>query len=191
MERPGVAIPSIGSGTNVKAGVIALDVHHCRLLLIQSNRHFFGFPKGQCQSLETLRDCAQRELEEETSLTLNVARYHAVVAYKNVTMFLLHTRVDDNLHITPWRIPLQNNDSTAVGWIRMACIFEMNTRGVMPLNAMTMYFLQPLISPTRPLVKYRLPYTKSRRTYHRRPITSKDDAKEEDIPNRVKPPAVQ
>ncbi len=53
-----------------KAGVLIYNGKTQKVLLIQSKGNFWGFPKGSLEIGEKVKDCALRELKEETGIEL-------------------------------------------------------------------------------------------------------------------------
>ena len=130
---------------SVTAGVCVISPQG--VLLSQSHNLFWGFPKGILEKDETLVECALRELEEETGLTLTRKDLHTVVfsfQYKKV-----HRTVSIFFHVSPKPIVLDPNkdfisDVTGFAFIQPACILELVYANVIKINYFTRVLLNIL-----------------------------------------------
>ena len=101
-----------------KAGVILHNIETNKILVIQSRGNLWGFPKGSFEEGETSRDCAKRELKEETGIIINIDLLKTEYNVNNlVSYFYVKYPVIDNINIQEDK----NNDATGIGWIKVEC----------------------------------------------------------------------
>ena len=80
----------------IKAGVIVYDNDSRFLLVKNSIGGKLGFPKGECEiingKVETLKECAARELKEETSLVIDSSLLNPNNTWykEHITFYLVH-----------------------------------------------------------------------------------------------------
>jgi len=102
-----------------KAGGIL--IYNGKVLIVQSRSNKWGFPKGGFEKEENAVECAQREVNEETSFNVKFRDDDMKVKYKDTTFFVKHLQneppeIDDTYLKTP------GNDCTGIGWIRLSCL---------------------------------------------------------------------
>ena len=104
-----------------KAGVVLYDPTTTKVLLVQSRGHLWGPPKGTLQYGESKRQCAIREVKEETGLTISDDSFTAAANLSNkATYFYMETpecKVSVQSHIV-------DNDANGIGWIKLDCLEE-------------------------------------------------------------------
>ena len=104
-----------------KAGVFVYDPKSDKVLLVQSRGNLWGPPKGTIKYGETERECAIRELEEETSIVLSPDQFtkayniHYKAYYFYSEMDLCEVKAKEHVY---------DNDVNAVGWIKPKCLQE-------------------------------------------------------------------
>lgn len=104
-----------------KAGVFVCC--NDRVLLTQSYNNFWGIPKGQMEQYDqTIKNCAERELREETGLnvTLNEENLYKIL-FENCYIYKITVDNMDVVNINN----LNNLDSTGIGWIKYECAFDL------------------------------------------------------------------
>ena len=120
----------------LKAGVIIFNTDKTKVLSVQNNyvkkNGKWGFPKGHLEVLETISKCAQRELEEETSLKINISMNDPKVKINNTTYFIyfIDESIINKLHI------IDTNEIRDIKFLDIDKISNMNTNKEM-LLAMT------------------------------------------------------
>jgi 8-oxo-dGTP pyrophosphatase MutT (NUDIX family) len=118
-----------------KAGVFM----YCgdKILLTQSYNTYWGIPKGQMEQYDfTTKNCAERELKEETGLSINLMDEHLYkILFDNCYIYKIKV---DNMSIVNLN-NLDNLDSTGIGWINFSCAFDLQ------LNLVTKTILMSLI----------------------------------------------
>ena len=109
-----------------KAGVFIYDPIACKVLLVQSRGHLWGSPKGTMKYNETYRQCAIREVKEETGLDITDCDFlYNTVLYHNAVYFYLEI---PECEVTPQEHIL-GNDANAVGWIKPDCLEQCISNG--------------------------------------------------------------
>ena len=123
----------------LKAGII-LYTKDKKVLLVQSRGRLWGFPKGKANEFEEPKDCAVREVFEETGLTINKDLLtKSINIHKNVYYFLLEIE-ECNLEI---QHNLIGNDANGIGWFNIDCLLrggiELNQHCKVILGSITFY----------------------------------------------------
>lgn len=91
------------------------------LLESQNKGHFWGFPKGHVEGDETLKETAEREIKEETQLTLPIDTSFKVYTeydlpngnHKQMTLFTADLTANEDIH-------LQAEEIKNCGWFNYA-----------------------------------------------------------------------
>lgn len=91
------------------------------LLESQNKGHFWGFPKGHVEGEETLKQTAEREIKEETQLTLPIdTSFHVYTEYdlpngnrKQMTLYTADLEANEDIH-------LQAEEIKNCGWFNYA-----------------------------------------------------------------------
>lgn len=102
-----------------KTGVFIYDPTANKILLIQSNNNLWGPPKGTLNYNETIKECAIREVYEETGITISPEKFTKAINIQNkATYFYMET------HVCKVEIPqnIENNDATGISWININCL---------------------------------------------------------------------
>jgi ADP-ribose pyrophosphatase YjhB (NUDIX family) len=114
-----------------KAGVFIYDPKEDRVLLVQSRGHLFGPPKGTLQINELEKNCAIREVKEETGLDISSKHFTRAVKIRNraiyyyLEMDTCHINVQDNM---------KDNDANGITWIKIKCLENAINNGNIVLN---------------------------------------------------------
>ena len=114
-----------------KAGVFIHDPEEQRVLLVQSRGHLWGLPKGTLNMGESDRECAVREVKEETGLTLTYddftraikIRNRAVYFYTEMNTCEVNVQTDDH-----------ENDANGVAWVKIDCLEQCIYDGHIKIN---------------------------------------------------------
>ena len=69
-------------GKGKKAGVFIYDPVQKKILIVQSRGHLWGAPKGSLNVGETIKECAIREVKEETNLDLSKHKFDRYINIK-------------------------------------------------------------------------------------------------------------
>ena len=114
-----------------KAGVILHDITNNSILLIQSRGNLWGFPKGSSENNENFRDCAIRELFEETGISIKYNQLH-VYYYVNTNVKYFYIKYNQfNINI---KDHTDSNDATGIGWIKIDCLQTLVQNNTIKLN---------------------------------------------------------
>lgn len=114
-----------------KAGVVLYDPSKDKVLLVQSRAHLWGPPKGTIQYGESQRQCAVREVKEETGIEINPDSFTKAVNISNRAIYFYtetsEIKVGVQSHIV-------DNDANGVGWIKLDCLQECVKNGNISLS---------------------------------------------------------
>ena len=117
-----------------KAGVFIYDPGKDRVLLVQSRGHLWGPPKGTMEIGETEKECAVREVYEETGVELQDQQLIKFTTIRDkATFFYIEQKsydVDIQHHINS----VEKNDANGITWIKMKCLEECILNGNIVLN---------------------------------------------------------
>jgi len=114
------------------------------ILVSQSYNLYWGIPKGIVNPQETLRQCALRELYEETNLKLDPTQLSPIVfkfRYKNIhrRVCVFFANVND---IEALEATVGDEESTGCGFVHPTCLLELFYSGKIKIN----YFTRVLIN---------------------------------------------
>lgn len=114
---------------NIRCGGILLNPELNQVLLIL-NRYTllkgkpkWGLPKGHINSKETYAECARREIEEETGISLPIYEKQPKIKINNTYYFPMI--IDQKKHISPK--PNDTNEIAEAKWFPIEDIKSMNT----------------------------------------------------------------
>lgn len=105
-----------------KAGVYVYCGNH--ILLTQSYNKCWGIPKGQMEmSDESTRICAERELKEETGLSISLSDHNLYrIMLENYYIYKVEVASTEIVDVGA----LASLDSTGIGWAKIECAFDFN-----------------------------------------------------------------
>jgi ADP-ribose pyrophosphatase YjhB (NUDIX family) len=114
-----------------KAGVFIYDPKDDRVLLVQSRGHLWGPPKGTLNIGEQDKECAVREVKEETGLNISHNDFTKAVKIGNraIYYYLEMDTCDLNVQDT-----IDDNDANGITWIKMKCLENAIYNGNIVLN---------------------------------------------------------
>ena len=114
-----------------KAGVFVYDPTSRKVLLVQSCGKLWGPPKGSMEENETFEACAQRELLEETGMTVDNDIYQNPIFVKNNAVYF-YAEVDEK----DCRVQnsVGNNDANGIGWFNVECLLDCINTGKIKVN---------------------------------------------------------
>lgn len=120
-----------------RSGVFIYDQHTQSVLIVQSNGWKWGVPKGSREKFDkSLRECAIREVYEETGLrlashTLKKARKIDDGIYFKTN----HAKFEINEgNISVSTVDGHKNDSTGIGWVKLECLADLSLRRELELT---------------------------------------------------------
>jgi len=108
------------------------------ILLVQSCGRFWGPPKGTVEDNETIRDCAIREVREETGLDVGAVLPQTYTKLKSRFYYYV-------VHMKQRRVfPLQypGNDVNGIGWFNIECVRRNIQDGSLQANQHLRYGLE-------------------------------------------------
>ena len=123
-------------GTRKKAGVLIYNGD--KVLLVQSRGNFWGFPKGTMEQGEKVKDCALRELKEETGIQLTKDELIECVSIHNKALYYIYELNEEKGSI---QSDIPDNDVNGITWIKLDCLKEMFKSNKMKFNYHCKYLL--------------------------------------------------
>lgn len=114
-----------------KAGVFIYDPNNDKVLLVQSRGNLWGAPKGTLQYGEDDRQCAVREVKEETGLMISENDFSRATKICNMAIYFY-------LEMNECEVNIQDNtfdnDANGIGWIKPDCLNQLVENGNITLN---------------------------------------------------------
>ena len=105
-----------------RAGVVMISDDN-RFLVVQSYNNKWGFPKGRLEQGETRKECAIRELYEETGIQIPPESIKQTLPlHKNSTYYLVQQYIEFDLSKIA-----DTTEITAIGWVCVDCLRHMDT----------------------------------------------------------------
>jgi len=114
-----------------KAGAFIYDPNTDKVLLIQSRGNLWGLPKGTLLWDESERECAMREVKEETGLDITLDDFPRAVRVDNRAIYY-YVEMDER--VVQIQSQIQSNDANGIGWIRPACLEQCIRNGTISVN---------------------------------------------------------
>lgn len=102
-----------------KAGVFIYDPLVKKVLLVQSRGNLWGAPKGTIQYGESERQCAVREVKEETGLIISVDDFTSAVKINRDAIYFYIERQESEIEVQEH---IYNNDANGICWIKLSCL---------------------------------------------------------------------
>tara|TARA_B110000211_G_C14030095_1_gene531722 strand:- start:200 stop:682 length:483 start_codon:yes stop_codon:yes gene_type:complete len=104
-----------------KAGVFFIDNKTNKILLVQSRGNLWGPPKGSLNIKESVKECALREVFEETGIVIKKEDLNEYTIVKgNSTYFLME--IDENEVFIQKNMNENINDANGITWININCL---------------------------------------------------------------------
>ncbi len=119
-----------------KAGIFIYDPDSKKVLLVQSRGRLWGPPKGTIKDSEIDKDCAIREVKEETGINIVESNFLKMMRIKNNAIYYYVEMKECNVNIQDH---IKNNDANGIGWIKVECLEELILQGNMALNRHAKY----------------------------------------------------
>lgn len=114
----------------IKAGMVLYNKAKNKVLMVQSCGNLWGFPKGTIKFNECIKDCAVRELFEETGLSLDNLDEAVCISINNRAYYFV-CEDDMSREIAA----IDKNDVNAVGWISLGCLADLISSGRISINS--------------------------------------------------------
>jgi 8-oxo-dGTP pyrophosphatase MutT (NUDIX family) len=119
-----------------KAGVLVYNSDTNKVLLVQSRGRLWGFPKGTIEPGEKSKDCAVRELWEETGISISKDTIKECICVHNKGLYYIYDLKEEIGSVQP------NTDANGITWMKIECVKEMYESGDFQLNYHCRYLLQ-------------------------------------------------
>ncbi len=114
-----------------KSGVFIYDPKTDKVLLIQSRGHLWGPPKGTLHYGESERQCAIREVKEETGLDISDDDFTKAAKIRNRAIYFYLEMDECDVDIQDHII---DNDANGIGWIKTDCLEKCIEDGYISLS---------------------------------------------------------
>ena len=114
-----------------KAGIFIYDPETKKVLLVQSRGRLWGPPKGTIKDNELDKDCAIREVKEETGINILESNFLKIMRIKNNAIYYYVEMKECNVNIQDH---IKNNDANGICWINIDCLEELILQGNISLN---------------------------------------------------------
>lgn len=124
--------PSKGFSNGNKAGAFIRDPKTKRVLLVQSRGSRWGCPKGGIREDETEKECAIREVMEETGLDISEHISDAYVNIMDVSTYFYVEMSEQEVFVQSHR---ENNDANGIAWLHPDCLEDSMKAGKMRLSS--------------------------------------------------------
>lgn len=118
------------SNTNKKAGVFIYDPKEQRVLLVQSRGQYWGPAKGTLENGENNKDCAIREVKEETGIDIVGEQFIKATKIKNKSIYYYVEMNIENVDVQD----TNGNDANGITWIKLDCLKKCINSGLIVLN---------------------------------------------------------
>jgi len=116
-----------------RAGIIFLDYVNKKVLIVQSYSVHWGFPKGSKMVNETFKQCAVRELLEETGIRIQEEDMeHTIQLYNGTVKYYIVEYHPNRFHIDLSAI--DTSEISGIGWICVPCLRHRVESGEMLVN---------------------------------------------------------
>lgn len=113
-----------------KAGVLIHNPQDDRILLVQSRGYLWGLPKGSVNIGETERQCAVREVLEETGLSIQSRNFLRATKINRSIYFYLEADGSQ----AKVQSHLADNDANGVAWVKLSCLNDLLLNGNLEIN---------------------------------------------------------
>ena len=113
-----------------KAGAFIYDPNTEKVLLVQSRGHLWGAPKGTINHNESERDCAVREVKEETGLNITVETFPKAVRIRNRAIYYYIEMNECEVEVQD----IEGNDANGITWIKTSCLEDCINNGNITLS---------------------------------------------------------
>jgi 8-oxo-dGTP pyrophosphatase MutT (NUDIX family) len=128
-----------------KAGIFIYDPKEDKILLVQSRGNLWGPPKGTLKEGETDKECAVREVNEETGLVIDEDILHVCTKIHTNAMYFF---IEKNVCDVEVQEHLDDNDANGITWIRPKCLLDAINNEKMSINYHCKVLLQRFLSLT-------------------------------------------
>lgn len=113
-----------------KGGAFIYDPHGNKILLVQSRNSRWGSPKGTQEPNESIRQCAIREVKEETGLDITKLHLDNFIFINKKVFYYIIQMSECDVKIENF----EENDATGITWIKLECLRQAIIDGDIELN---------------------------------------------------------
>lgn len=105
-----------------RAGIVMISPDN-RYLVVQSYNNKWGFPKGRIEVGETRKDCAIREMQEETGCIVSPQSIIRMIPlFSNTTYYVVRGYFDIDVSKI-----IDTREITAIAWMCTRCLKKLRT----------------------------------------------------------------
>lgn len=119
---------------NKKSGVFFIDNKTNKVLLVQSRGNLWGPPKGSLNINESVKDCAIREVFEETGIIIKKENLNEYTIIKGKSTYFL-IEIEENEVFIQKNINENANDANGITWININCLYNEILSGNMNITS--------------------------------------------------------
>lgn len=116
--------------TKRKAGIFIYDPKLDKVLLVQSNGNLWGPPKGTKKYNENTKNCAKREVWEETGLNISISDCNKILYINNHATYFYIEQPECSISLQEH----PENDVTGIGWLKVSCLEDYIKNGNISLT---------------------------------------------------------
>lgn len=134
------------------AGVIIYDRINDAIVIVKGNQDIYSFPKGHKKRVETMEECAIREIHEETGLTFSVdtiKQCKSINVYE-YTYYIMH--IDDGMNtLTEFNV-IDHHEINTCKWYTIAemlTLFHHCNQGVKKILMNWNYYKEMFLEDTQ------------------------------------------
>lgn len=171
--------PSLARRQYKKAGVFIHDNSEERVLLVQSRGRLWGLPKGTVKVGETERECAVREVREETGLSLNFDDFTKAVKIRNRSLYFYTEMKQCDLNV---QTDDAENDANGICWLKISCLCKCIYDGTIKVNQDCRIVFRRLLGKELPYSSYteiKRKQSRKRRNFYGKPNISSTMSEQE------------
>jgi ADP-ribose pyrophosphatase YjhB (NUDIX family) len=114
-----------------KAGIFIYDPKEDKILLVQSRGNLWGPPKGTIQVPETEKQCAIREVKEETGLIISLDNNDHYTRIDNKSTYYY---INKDVCVVEIQRHIPDNDANGIGWVKPECLKSFIKNGTISLS---------------------------------------------------------
>lgn len=102
-----------------RAGAVIRATSTGKILAVQSRNMKWGIPKGKHKEGETDKHCAEREITEETTLSIKVDPEKKINLYSNFTVYFVDLEEERDVDVDLLHF---SKEITGIGWFHPSCL---------------------------------------------------------------------
>lgn len=102
-----------------KAGAFVYDKKQNKILLVQSRGQYWGPPKGSMDKEETIKECAVREVKEETGIDISPDSLERFYIVKGKALYYYYELEENEIYV---QNHIKDNDANGIGWFSVECL---------------------------------------------------------------------